>query len=244
MKTQHIFIAFLLVAFAFPSVAFTQIAGQNPILFTHKNNGWDIGAGQYKPLLTGDITGRLQFRGILSNGEYHPGIDIYSTVTTPVGPTGFGGELRIATGLPLADRIIVTADGLVGIGAEPDFNLHVEGNTFTSGDFYGRIHIDEGILTDALPSTYLNESNYEYRTLTTFGSAPPLTSAATGGTLWTLAPDDDEMDVQLFFAENEAFLRHEVAGDAWLANWIKLLTQADLTGNRAYNSKILSRLWH
>ena len=229
MKTNFLFVAFLLAAIVLPNWNYAQIAGQNPALFTHRNNGWEAGIGKL-PVVEGDITGRMELRGWVSNGFYYPGIQIQSVVTGPVLNDGFPAEMQFSTGYPLTQRMVIADNGRVGIGIDvPVFDLDIVGNTHTSGDFYGRIHFDDNQGTDDAPNTYIDEAYFELKQRAILNAPAGLGDL---GGLLTLAPGGTSYDHQLFFADDGMFTRRWDGGAAsWAGStWYKMLTSEDING--------------
>ncbi|MCB0593494.1 MAG: hypothetical protein H6557_31040 [Lewinellaceae bacterium] len=230
MRKQAFHLIGLLALSLFPLLGNAQISGQYPLLTTNKNNGYEPGVGKL-PVEEGNILGQFQMRGWIPDGGYEPGVEIRSVITGPVQNDGFPANMLFSTGYPgLATRMAITADGNVGIGTEePDFNLHVVGNTHTSGNFYGRIHFDDNASADNPPSAYTDEAYFELHQLSGFATAPA--STTTDGGLFTLAPGGASNDHQLFFADDGIFHRREAAGAGnWANPWAKLLSSADING--------------
>jgi cytoskeletal protein CcmA (bactofilin family) len=230
MKKSKFTSLIVLLAGLFPFITQGQISGQYPLLLINKNNGYQMGVGKL-PVVDGDVTGRFQIRGWVSDGFYHPGAEIKSIVTGPVLNDGFPADLYFSTGYPsLTHRMVITADGNVGIGTDnPLFNLHTEGNTHTSGDFYGRIHFDDNQTTDDAPSTYIDEAYFELKQRSVLNLPAGL---GTHGGLLTLAPGSTSFDHQLFFAEDGMFTRRWGGNEnSWAgATWYKILTGEDING--------------
>jgi hypothetical protein len=213
-----------------PALSMAQVSGQNPLLLLNRNNGYQLGVGT-QPVVNGDLLGRFQIRGWVSDGFYHPGAQISSVVTGPVNGDGFPANLLIATGYPsLTTRIAITNEGLVGIGTEaPAFDLHTVGNTHTTGNFWGRLHIDDNQATDDAPNTYTDEAYFELKQRAVLGL--PAGMGAHGGLL-TLAPGAGSNDHQLFFGDDGLFHRRWDGGaGSWAGSvWHKLLSGEDING--------------
>ena len=225
-----IFLALLLVTTSYSSLN-AQIVGNDPTLFAAKNNGFFPGLGKL-PVVDGDSLGAVQLQGWVTGGDYYTGAEMRAYVSGPVQADGFQADLRFQTGYPqLLPRLSITADGKVGIGTTtPSFDLHTVGNTHTTGDFFGRLHVDDNGSIDSAPDTYIDEMYLERHASTAF-STLPVTPAADGGLL-TLAPGGSSLDHQLFFAEDGIFHRRW-QGDApdWgTASWYKMLTSEDING--------------
>jgi hypothetical protein len=225
-------ILFLLAAVFMLAQQYTsaQVTGQYPVMMTNKNNGYEFGVGKL-PVEAGDTLGKFQMRGWVTDGFYHPGVQIQSYINGPVSADGFAADMMFSTGFPsLTSRMVITANGRVGIGTNtPDFDLHTVGNTHTTGDFYGRIHFDDNRFTDDAPDSYIDEAYFELKQRSVLDL--PLGPGTHGGLL-SLAPGTDSYDHQLFFAEDGIFTRRHTgnAPDWTGANWYKMLTSEDING--------------
>ena len=92
-----------------------QVTGQYPLMVTNKNNGYEFGTGKL-PVEAGDTLGKFQMRGWVTDGFYHPGVQIQSYINGPVTPSGFAADMMFSTGFPsLTSRMVITANGRVGI---------------------------------------------------------------------------------------------------------------------------------
>lgn len=232
MRKQTFQLIGLLALLLIPFFGKAQVTGQHPTLFTNKNNGYDRATGKL-PVEDGDRLGGLEMSGWVTDGFYHPAVEIRSMVTGPVQSGGFPANMLFSTGYPaLTTRMAITAGGNVGIGTElPDFNLDVVGNTHTSGNFFGRIHFDDNGSADSAPNTYTDEAYFELHQLSGFATAPA--STTTAGGLLSLAPGGASNDHQLFFADDGIFHRREAAGTgSWGNPWSKLLSSADINGTQ------------
>ncbi|MBK7336933.1 MAG: hypothetical protein IPJ00_12515 [Saprospirales bacterium] len=146
---------------------------------------------------------------------------------------GAGGNLFFRGGADgfgpgLSNFMVITSAGRVGIGTDaPDYELHTVGNTHTSGDFYGRLHIDDHSAgPEDGPDTYIDEAYFELKQRATLNVTDGIGDL---GGLLTLGPGLTSHDHQLFFAENGIFHRHDPGNDAaWSSDWEKLLTPQDL----------------
>lgn len=229
MKTNFLLPLLFLAAILLPNLNFAQIAGQNPGLFTNRNNGYEVGIGKL-PVVEGDVTGRVELRGWVTDGFYYPGVQIRSIITGPVQNDGFPAEMQFSTGYPLTQRMVISDNGLVGVGIEiPTFELDVVGNTHTSGDFYGRIHFDDNQGSDFAPNTYIDEAYFELKQRAVLNA--PAGMGDLGGLL-SLAPGGTSYDHQLFFANDGIFTRRWDGGAAsWAGStWYKMLTSEDING--------------
>lgn len=226
-----IILAILLATGSTTTLLNAQIVGDDPTLFAAKNNGFQLGIGKL-PVVDDDSLGAVQLQGWVPGGDYYTGAEMRAYVSGPVQLDGFAADLRFQTGYPqLLPRMSITADGKVGIGTTtPGFALHTVGNTHTTGDFYGRLHVDINGSLDSAPDTYTDEMYLERHANATF--ANPSGSAAAEGGLLTLAPGGSSYDHQLFFAEDGIFHRRWApeAADWAGANWFKLLTGEDISG--------------
>jgi hypothetical protein len=206
-----------------------QASGTKPELFMYRHNG--SSSLSPMPAVTGNTIGTLQWRALTAINSVKMGATIKS-VATNVAPNVLHANLFFATSdaTGLKDKMVITPEGLVGIGElNPTyFNLHVKGNTHTTGRFHGRIHYDVGEATD-LPGSYNDESYFERKSRAQLGlGANPYTN---GGIL-SLAPGGGSLDRQLFSGGDDGlFTRSQnLAGaDAWAA-WEKILTSGDING--------------
>jgi len=219
-----------LLMLAFPLLSHAQVTGQYPLMTINKNNGYEVGVGKL-PVEDGNTIGRLQIRGWVTDGYYHPGSQIKSTVTGAVNADGFPANLQFFTGYPdLLPRMTITDEGRVGIGTPlPDFDLHTVGNTHTTGDFFGRIHFDDNQSTDDAPDSYVDEAYFELKQRSVLNLPAGL---GTHGGLLSLAPGNTSYDHQLFFAEDGVFTRRWDGGaPSWAGStWYKMLTSEDING--------------
>ncbi len=207
--------------------ALAQAGGTKPELILYKHNSGPDGA---EPVVQGDMLGEIKFNALTELNNIQTGVSLRSFATGPVSPGVLPANLIFRTGAagPL-DRMVITSSGLVGIGTmTPGFNLDVEGNTHTSGDFYGRLHMDANA-GDPGPGTYLEEAYFENKSGAEI-SAPN----ATRGGLLTLAPTNNvggDKDHQLFFNDGGIYHRKEFANATnWTGAWEKLLTSEDIMG--------------
>lgn len=224
---QCLFVLFTLLSLLAANQTFAQVSGTKPEFILYKHNSGPDGA---LPVLQNDMLGEIKFNALAAPNTIRTGVSIRSFATGPVDANNLPANLIFQTGAPnLIDRVILTADGLVGIGTmTPGFNLDVEGNTHTSGDFYGRIHLDLNPGNQG-PDTYLEEAYFENKT----GAELTAPDASRGGLL-TLAPTHNTggtSDHQLFFNDGGIYTRRGAANAAiWAGAWAKLLTSADING--------------
>lgn len=206
---------------------FAQVSGTKPEFILYKHNSGPNGA---EPVVQFDMLGEIKFNALAAVNTIRTGVSIRSFATGPVNGNNLPANLIFQTGAPaLIDRMVITADGLVGIGTiAPGFNLDVVGNTHTSGDFFGRLHMDENPGNPG-PDTYLEEAYFENKS----GLDLVAPNAARGGLL-TLAPTINvpgATDHQLFFNTGGIYHRKEAANAAnWAGPWEKLLTSEDING--------------
>ena len=250
MKHHALQLLFFLSLFLLPALGTAQVAGQNPVLPLSKNNGYQLGVGTL-PVVNGDLLGRIQIRGWVTDGFYHTGGQISSIVSGPVNNDGFPASMLFSTGYPnLASRMTITNAGRIGIGTEaPAFDLHTVGNTHTTGNFWGRIHFDDNQASDDAPNTYTDEAYFELKQRAVLGV--PAGLGANGGLL-TLAPGAGSNDHQLFFGDDGVFHRRWAgAAGSWAGSvWHKLLTGEDINGTPNHVAKFIgpnsigdSQLW-
>lgn len=230
------------IALAFLALAAQQLSAQassgiKPELILYRHNSGEGGA---QPVVEGDTLGNIYFNGLTALKNIRTGASIRSFITGPVSPGFMPSNLVFRTGAPVNhNRMVITAEGLVGIGTmAPQFHLDVVGNTHTSGDFFGRIHMDNNPGDDA-PSTYITEAYFEYKSSATLG-APDMNPGGRGGLL-TLAPslnNPAETDHQLYFNADGIYNRRGGANAAsWAGAWHKLLTSEDISGTPNFVSK-------
>lgn len=236
-----IILAILFVTGSTTTLLNAQFFGNDPTLFAAKNNGFEFGVGPL-PVVDDDSLGAVRLQGWVTEGGYYTGAEMRAYVSGPVQADGFAADLRFQTGYPkLLPRMSISADGRVGIGTTtPSFDLHTVGHTHTTGDFFGRLHVDDNGSVDSAPDTYVNELYLERHASTAF-NVLPVTTAGDGGLL-TLAPGGNSPDHQLFFAEDGIFHRRW-DGDAmdWgTASWHQLLTSEGVAGTPNYLAKFTS----
>ncbi len=229
--TIRIFAFLALAFFAQNTISAQASSGIKPelVLYRHNSNGMGATAVQQ-----GDTLGNIWFRGLTPTKKIVNGANIRSFITGPVSAGVMPSNLvfRTAHTGSMKNRMVITSEGLVGIGTmSPTFNLHVEGNTHTTGDFYGRIHMDPNP-GNAGPGTYTEEAYFEHKTSAEIG-APDMSATGRGGLL-TLAPTANtggQADHQLFFNKDGIYNRRDPAdAPAWVGIWHKLLTSEDING--------------
>lgn len=221
--------AIFLCCFASRSMA--QAGGTNPQLYMYRHNS-SPGVSP-TPVLVNDLLGTLQWRGLTAIGEVELGATIKSMATN-VSPGILNGNMLFATSgaAGLTDKMIITPDGLVGIGElSPTFNLHVAGNTHTTGRFHGRIHYDLDLgNANSLPSSYVDEAYFERKNRLSIGMGA--NTYTDGGTL-SLAPGGSSLDRQIFTGGDDGLWTRSqtlTGGNGW-EPWEKILTSGDINGN-------------
>jgi hypothetical protein len=258
MKKYNLPFLFLLalgLCFTFNQNARAQGGGTKPELVMYRYNA--SATVSPLPVVQGDLLGSLIWRGLADYGDIRPGAMIQSYVTNPVAPGSLAANMIFQTNngfSGLKNRMIIKETGLVGIGTDnPDYHLHIVGNTHTSGDFFGRIHFDNNFASNDAPNTYFDEAYFERknRSVLTGGLALPPSLNAQGGLL-SLAPGGTSLDHQLFFGDDGIWNRRKDGNAAdWTgANWTKLLTGEDIMGTPNRLAKFLtpnslgdSQLW-
>ncbi len=204
--------------------------GINPELVFYKHY---YANGMAQPIkLLGDSMGTIRFRAMVApGGVWREGASITSRVTDVFGTDSLPASLVFRTGgVKQSDRMTITPGGLVGIGTSaPGFNLHTIGNTATTGDFYGRLHVDDNQGSNDAPDTYIDEAYFELKHRGILGA--PAGPGNLGGLL-TIAPGATSFDHQLFFGNDGIFHRRwdGNAADWTGSTWFKLLTGEDING--------------
>ncbi|MBK8556566.1 MAG: hypothetical protein IPL65_12720 [Lewinellaceae bacterium] len=209
--------------------AYAQVSGSKASLYMYFHKSGPNGLLSTEQ---GDTIGEINWKALSeAPGTIRTGASIRSFVTGPVSANWLPANLVFRTGPGiLQDRMVITAEGLVGVGTmTPGFNLDVNGNTHTSGDFFGRIHFDDNQSTDDAPDTYIDEAYFELKQRNVLGL--PAGPGAHGGLL-SLAPGASSFDHQLFFGEDGIYTRRfNGNANSWAgANWYKLLTGEDING--------------
>lgn len=229
----HASLLFAILCLLASQNAIAQAGGQKPELIMSKHNSGPGGPN----VLEGDTLGTIRWDGWTAVKKIRTGASIRSVITGPVSPGVLPANLSFRTGTPLQiDRMVITHDGLVGIGLwQPNFNLDVVGNTHTSGNFYGRLHIDNTAGTNAAPNTYDDEATIERKADTDLGVTDP----GTHGALMSLAPGALAFDHQLYFGNEGIYNRYKdgEAADWSGATWYKLLSGFDIHGTPNYVPK-------
>jgi hypothetical protein len=233
MKTRSKLSIVLLSALflcVFTQKSLAQGSGTKAELVTYFHNS---GPGGALPAIQGNLIGTLKFTALTSLNAVGIGGSIESRATGPVSSGILPCNMVFRTGgSGVQDRMVITEAGLVGIGTlNPTFNLHTVGNTHTTGDFYGRIHMDDNQSTDAAPNTYTNEAYLELKQRSVLG-VPGI--GGTHGGLFTLAPGATSNDHQLFFGDDGIYHRRWTGNaSSWAgAIWYKILTGEDINGTK------------
>ncbi len=225
MKKRSFFLVILLLLLGlFAEKLAAQAAGIKPELIMYRHNG--SSGNTPASVVMGDILGTLKWNGLTAIGSVVTGASVRST-TRFVAPGVLNADMVFSTSG--ADRVIITPDGLVGIGTmTPTFNLDVVGNTHTSGRFHGRIHFDFGEPTD-LPNSYSDEAYFERKTRAQLGLGA---NTYPDGGILSMAPGGNSLRRQLFTGGSDGlYTRSQDAGggNTWAA-WEKILTSADING--------------
>ncbi|MBK6931807.1 MAG: hypothetical protein IPH12_13470 [Saprospirales bacterium] len=220
------------LVFAFQQNALAQAGGTKPELVMYRHNGSN--GTSPLPVVQGNLLGTLKWTGLTAIGNNQTGASIKSIATGPVSAGIMSSNMIFSTQNTgaLYDRMIITENGLVGIGTmNPQFHLHVVGNTHTTGDFFGRIHMDNNADTDDAPNTYIDEAYFERKRRSVLGVPAGAGLSDFGGAL-TLSPGGlNAYDHQLFFGQDGIYNRREAnAAAAWSGAWEKLLSSADIKG--------------
>lgn len=239
MKKHLLFCVLALAAvLALPFAAHAQNAGTKPEVAMYRYNSSKTISPL--PVVQGDILGTIHWRGLVTYGDIRSGATIRSVIMQPVAPGVLQANMIFQTSgaAGLADRMIITETGLVGIGTNtPQFNLHTVGNTHTTGRFHGRIHFDVGQPT-GLPNTYADEAYFERKSRAALGLAP---NAYADGGILSLAPGGNSLRRQIFSGGTDGlWTRSQDAGgaDSWAA-WEKLLTSSDIGGRPNLTARFL-----
>ena len=214
-----------------------QAGGTKPELNMYRFNGSP--GGSPAPVVAGDLVGTLRWKSLTAIGSIRTGASIES-IAKQVSPGFTSANLVFRTTTAATapyepiPRMIITETGRVGIDEmDPQYNLHVKGNTHTTGNYYGRIHFDKNQAINAAPNTYIDEAYFELkdRSVLTGGLVLPAAAGTQGGVL-TLGPGGNSFDHQLFFGETGIWSRYTTgnAADWSAANWNKLLSSADISG--------------
>lgn len=228
--------ALLTLCLIWPSYdVFSQASGKKPELVMYFHNGGPQGA---LPALDGDTIGRIKFNALAAPNTARNGASIFSFLEGAPDAFSLPGNLVFRTN-GLANRMIIRANGLVGIGTmAPQFDLDVAGNTHTSGRFHGRIHLDnDNQAVDNAPNSYVDEAYFERKQRSVLGVAPGLGNDY--GAVLSLASGNGNDDHQLFFGDDGIYNRHfSPNAPSWgAAPWDKLLTSADIHGTENFISK-------
>lgn len=236
MKQVLSFFLFAALLAVIPTALNAQFSGINPEAVFYRHNP---GPGGTTPVNPNDTLGTISFRGLTALNNVRTGASIRSITNSSVAPGILSGNLvfRTSNGLTgLRNQMIITEVGLVGIGTmTPTFNLDVLGNTHTSGNFFGRIHMDLNEVNSA-PNTYLDQVYFEAKSPAIVGVPA---GGGTRGGMFSVAPGVGSFDHQLFF-DNQGIYHRSKDGDAadWsAAMWYKILTSQNINGTTNFISK-------
>lgn len=220
----------LLLASTFSLHLNAQSVGTKPELIMYRVNSSPTVSPT--PINNNDILGTIRWNGLTAIGAIRTGATIHS-VTKSTFPGSLAANMIFSTnnGINLVNRMIITENGLVGIGTlDPQYHLDVVGNTHTSGRFFGRIHFDNNPGAPDGPTTYNEEAYFERKSRSGVG-VPAAAGVNDNGGVLTLAPFSLADDHQLYFGQDGIWARHQNGTDAaWTAAWNKLLTSADING--------------
>jgi hypothetical protein len=235
MKQQVLsLVLFTLSLCVFTQESSAQASGVKPELVMYRHNG--SSSVSPLPVVSGNILGNLRWKGLTEIGAVRTGASIQSTAKL-VAPGVLHANMVFSTSSSNAapwepnPRMIITENGLVGVGTmTPLFHFDVEGNTHTSGRFYGRIHFDTDSPTNDAPNTYHDEAYFERKNRSVLG-IPAMAGVNDFGGILSLAPGNNAHDHQLFFGQDGIWNRRETANAAsWSASWEKLLSSGDIQG--------------
>jgi flagellar biosynthesis chaperone FliJ len=123
--------------------------------------------------------------------------------------------------------------GSVGVGnTTPAYKLDVTGDTRTTGDFFGDIHVDDTRSVNTAPNVYDNEVAFDFKDRSVVG----VPGSGTYSGMMTIAPwGDDSGDAshQINFNEGGLFWRQgQPSAGAWSA-WSQILTSSAGGGGTA-----------
>lgn len=235
MKKTQRFLPFLSTAFllfvAFLTAHAQGNSGSSPEFVLYKYyNAFPVGVNPITQV--GDSLGTLYFKAKpITGSPFRTGASIQAVFNGPTSVDQLRASLVFRTGATeQKNRMTISPDGLVGIGTfDPEYHLHVIGNTHTTGDFFGRIHVDNNETTDDGPSTYIDEVYFERKLRSALNL--PAGPGARGGVM-SMSPGGDSFDHQLFFGEDGIYNRRKIgnAVDWSGVNWYKLLSGEDING--------------
>lgn len=198
---------------------------------------------------TDDPDQKLQVNGVMrSEGTYVVDVDgangagpriAWGTAANPYDMMNLGGynsinnletttrDFRIGSNSAFNAIYLQAATGEVGIGTNaPGQALDVIGNTQTSGDFYGDIHVDDTRNNNFPPTTYNNEVAFDFKNRATVG-AP---GSGTYSGMMTIAPWGDNSgnaSHQINFNQGGLFWRQGQPDNATWGTWYQIMTSAN-----------------
>lgn len=157
------------------------------------------------------------------------------------GSAGVYGQLyfrQYTQGGVFRDAMFIKTDGNVGIGnTGPSYKLDVTGDTRTTGDFYGDVHVDDTRLVNDPPTTYNNEVAFDFKARATIG----VPGSGTYSGNMTIAPWGDnsgDASHQINFNEGGLFWRQGQPDAATWDAWSQIVTTAPGgTGTTDYVTK-------
>ena len=142
-----------------------------------------------------------------------------------------GSTLNVSNGGNFAyqtNTLFANTSGNVGIGTSgPGQPLDVVGNTRTSGNFIGRIAVEDTRSTNPGPDTYDNEVHYEFKQRAAIGVG----GSGTYSGLMTIAPwgdDSGNNHHQLNFNEGGLFWRQGLPNSSTWGSWDELMTESNV----------------
>ena len=116
----------------------------------------------------------------------------------------------------------------VGIGTTgPGYKLDVSGDTRTTGDFYGDVHVDDTRDDNLGPNAYDNEVAFDFKRRSSVDNVP---GSGTYSGMMTIAPWQDnsgDASHQINFNEGGLYWRQGQPDDLTWGTWYKILTTAD-----------------
>ena len=134
-------------------------------------------------------------------------------------------------------RMTIEKDGNVGVGTTtPNYNLDVAGNTSTTGDFYGNIHVDDTRDVDDAPTAFDKEVAFDFKKRGVVGVG----GSGTFSGMMTIAPwsgNSGDASHQINFNEGGLFWRQGQPDAATWGDWYRILTAADGSGTTNYLAK-------
>ncbi len=149
---------------------------------------------------------------------------ITNTATTLYLNTDNNGDVQADGGTFYVDA----STNRVGIGTTtPTQDLEISGNTLTTGDFYGDIHVDDTRFVNSPPTTYNNEVAFDFKQRAAVDAVP---GSGTYSGMMTIAPWGDnsgDASHQINFNEGGLYWRQGQPDAASWGTWYKIITTAD-----------------